>query len=303
MTLAETCLQAQAEVLILAGDLTTFMLPDFVRVLREFSYVAPLRLCVAGNHDIWTSGGRRTLRRYRKTLPELCERFGYRLLDAGPVRADREGIGFVGGLGWYDYSLRQFEEPVRGVRVSPARPSRRSSFSRVKVISGREDLAWSELREEDFRGKALVWREDDNLRSLVWNDALYVSWPVPDEQVVAWQVQHLKRSAEELGDVERLVVVTHTVPFREAFSQPYSRVSWAYCRAYMGSAALGEALVGDPRLAIWITGHVHYQVEVECQGVKVVNVAAAPEQKDKSPTLIEVTDDGVTIQRLTGGEG
>lgn len=295
--LAEACRRQGADVLVLAGDLTAFSLADFGRVLREFVDVAPLRLVVAGNHDVWTHAGLHTHRRYLHRLPLLCDRFGFRFLDHEP--AVLEDVAFVGGLGWYDYSLRQIEEPVPGVRVSPARPSHRSSFSHLKVARGREDLRWEELSWADYRGKGLTFRDGGRLRTVVWNDALYVEWQMPDELVVARQVRHLKDCAGRVEQARRLVVVTHTVPFLEAFAEPYRRVDWAFCRAYMGATALGDALEGDPRLRLWITGHVHYQVDVRCRGVRVVNVAAAPEQRREGPTLICLDGDEAEVERLS----
>jgi hypothetical protein len=133
----------------------------------------------------------------------------------------------------------------------------------------------------------------------MWNDAIFLHWEAADEEVVADQVRHLRASAEQLSAARHLIAVTHTVPFAEAFSEPYRRVEWAFCRAYMGSAALGDALLGDPRLRLWITGHVHHQVDLTCRGVPLVNVAVAPEQRQSSPTLIEITDDALTITRLS----
>lgn len=293
--LANACRRARPDVLILGGDLATSSLVDFGRVLRAFADVAEVRLAVAGNHDVWTPHGQATGRRYRNALPALCRRYDFKLLDVEPVRVG--DVGFVGGLGWYDYSLRQLEEPFPGVRVSPARPSRRSSFSRLRVLPGREDIAWAELTRDDYRGKGLMWRERGRLRSLLWNDAIFVNWAASDEQVVADQVRHLRASVGELGRCRSIVAVTHTVPFIEAFTEPYRRVEWAFCRAYMGAEALGKALIREERLVVWITGHVHYQVEVDCKGLPVVNVAAAPEQRGAGPTLLHLDAEEVHVER------
>ncbi len=295
--LADASRDVAPDVLVLAGDLANMGVSFFTRTLRRFQDVAPVSLAVAGNHDLWTPAGRRSIFCYRHTLPAVCARHGFHLLDEAPHAIG--DVGFVGCLGWYDYSLRQTEEPIPGVRLSPARPMRQSQFSRLAVLPGREDLAWSDLRDDDFRGKALLWREESAVRSLTWNDAIFLNWDAEDEAIVAEQVAHLRASAAALPDARHLVAVTHTVPFAEAFAEPYRRVEWAFCRAYMGSAALGEALLDDPRLRLWITGHVHHQVAHPCRGIPTVNVAVAPEQRGSTPTLIDLSDDGVpTITRL-----
>ncbi len=294
--LAQLSKEKQPDVLVLAGDLAASSLADVGRVLQAFSRVAPIRIFVAGNHDIWSPEGRGTLHKYEKALPVLCRRCGFHMLDQEPVEV--EGVGFVGCIGWYDYSCRQLEEPMPGVRVSPARPSRRSSFSHLQVLAGREEIAWRDLVPADYRGKALLWREDGRLRSVLWNDAIFVNWGIPDEQVVDRQVRHLRESVEQVSRAEVIVAVTHVVPFREAFTEPYRRVDWAFCRAYLGCAALGESIAEDSRVKLWITGHVHYQTTVNCRGIPVVNVAAAEEQRQQGPTVIELSGEGVEVARI-----
>ncbi|MBC7288564.1 MAG: metallophosphoesterase family protein [Armatimonadetes bacterium] len=282
--LASAAAGARPDVLVLAGDLATIGDENVEQVLAEFSRLDCAKLFVAGNHDIWTEAGAGTRQRYETTLSRIAQRLGFNYLDHSPTSVGP--TGFVGCLGWYDYTLRQTEEPVPGVLLSPARPLRRSSLTHLETLSERGMLRWDELRDSDFQGKALIWTDGRRTRTLVWNDAIYVHWQASDAEVVQEQVQRLQAAVRELDGAEHLVAVTHTVPFREAFRQPYRRVEWAFCRAYMGSSRLGAALVEEPRLRLWICGHVHYQVVVECQGVIVVNVSCAPEQHNAGPTLI-----------------
>ncbi len=287
---------AAPDVLVIAGDLPTLGNDYIDEVMAAFGALDCPRLFVAGNHDVWTEGGAWTREQYEQTLAQLCRDNGFHYLDRGPKRIG--DIGFAGCLGWYDYSLRQTEEPVADVVVTPAHPSHRSVFAHIEPLAGRERLRWEQLEERDYVGKALIWEEDDRTHTLVWNDVIYADWGMPDRRVVDEQVFRLRRSVERLGDVGGLVAVTHTVPFVEAFTRPYRRVDFAFCRAYMGSARLGAALRDDPRLRVWICGHVHYQVTVECQGVTVVNVSCAPEQKGAGPTVIELDERDLKIERV-----
>ena len=297
--LVRACNAARPDVLVLAGDLPTLGNSYIRQVFRAFSTIECPRFFVAGNHDIWTEGGVDTLGQYEQTLAQLCTEHGFHYLDRGPAAVG--DVGFVGCLGWYDYTLRQIEQPVEGIRVTPAHPLHRSTLAHLAPLPGRSELEWSELTERDYAGKALIWEEDNRTHTLVWNDVIYAEWGMTDAQVVDMQVRKLRRSLEQVGDVRRLVAVTHTVPFLEAFGQPYRRVDFAFCRAYMGSARLGEALAGEERLAVWICGHVHYQVVVSCRGVTVVNVSCAPEQREAGPTLIVLGPGGLTVERLELG--
>ncbi len=291
--LARLAARASGDVLVLAGDVTNFDLDDAARALRWFRVSAPVKLMVAGNHDVWSPGGRGTVKRYRRWLARLAAAYGFHYLDAGPALVGE--VGFAGCMGWYDYSLRQLEEPVPGVKVAVARPAHRSGLTRLVELPGRSEISWSELRAEDFRHKALMWREDGRVNYVMWNDAIYADWRREDAEVAEQMAEHLQQSARALARAEALVAVTHMVPFAEAFTRPYRRVDYGFCRAYMGSAALGGALAGDERLVVWICGHVHHRIVVNCRGIPVANVSSAPEQ---APMVTVIDIEGGQLARM-----
>jgi Icc-related predicted phosphoesterase len=93
---------AQADVLLLAGDLTDYGLPEEARVLaRELSGVKIPIVAVLGNHDC-ESG------KEEEVVQILCEA-GVRMLDGDSVEID--GVGFAGVKGFGGGFGRRTLEP------------------------------------------------------------------------------------------------------------------------------------------------------------------------------------------------
>jgi len=101
--LAEYVRASDAEVFVIAGDIGGGELEGFERCLELFSDFTGTRLLVPGNHDLWTS--RRSSREiYSRILPELSTKWGFHMLDTGPLMVG--ATGFIGNVAWYDYSFR-----------------------------------------------------------------------------------------------------------------------------------------------------------------------------------------------------
>lgn len=100
---------------VLAGDIS-HKLPHVGEAFRQLADLAPLRMFVAGNHDIWVVKPRpdEPTDSWRKLaeLGDLCRAHGYRYLENENVR--HNGFTFVGSIGWYDYS---FASPALRVPV------------------------------------------------------------------------------------------------------------------------------------------------------------------------------------------
>ncbi len=69
-------------------------------------------LYVAGNHDIWFEHekGFSSLDKYSKLIRDVCNDIGFTYLPDNPYTKD--GIAFVGSIGWYDYSFRRLDLPI-----------------------------------------------------------------------------------------------------------------------------------------------------------------------------------------------
>lgn len=215
------------DVLVVAGDIATGA-ATYLRTLLALRAAAPEVMVVAGNHDVWTAPeaaakGLDSWKRLDAVLPALCREAGVHLLDAGPVVLG--GIGFAGSLGWYDLSTA---DPDLGLPLATYREGE-----------------WGGLRWNDHR--LAVWGDGAGGRMV--------------ERDVADRLR--ARLAAHLATLEtaRVVAVTHTLPFAAQVARSPSP-AWRFVNAFMGSTALGDLLLADPRVELAIAGHTHIGSEL-----------------------------------------
>ena len=102
--IADRICNAGGDILIFAGDTAAGRAAEFEEAFALFDAFRGPRLAIAGNHDIWTTGGDDSFHRYENDLHEICRRSGVHYLDAEPYYAGECAI--VGSMGWYDFSFR-----------------------------------------------------------------------------------------------------------------------------------------------------------------------------------------------------
>jgi 3',5'-cyclic AMP phosphodiesterase CpdA len=268
--LAEAMCESDADVLVLAGDLSTGPEKHYRQLLRLFRGFEGPRLLVPGNHDLWSIARRPdTQRRYCRTLRNIAESNGFHYLPGNPfVFRD---VGFVGSIGWYDYSLRQTQSPVPGVRVTPLHARRTPHGPELDADFARRNVPWEELTEADYAGQALMWSQESVWKQLVWNDSLYVAWGDTDPATTQRLARELARDIEAVqARVDYWVGVTHCVPFAELAGEPSVDVEGAFVRAFLGSPVFGRTFVAHPKCRLVIFGHRHEQ-----QVLSVGDVVAA----------------------------
>ena len=219
---------ARPDVLIVAGDAGNTM-KALEEALSLFEGIDTRKLFVAGNHDVWieSEGGglvdSRT--KYERRIPEACGRRGFHDLGREPVVIG--DIGFVGSLGWYDYS---FADPRLGLG---------------------EDEYWKGRRGEEiwWDKKMTYWvpapgAPDRGLRERV-----------RDPEVCREMTARLEKDLRAVeGRVAKIVAVIHTLPFFVGIPRsdpPY------FLDAYTGSSAIGETLRAHEKVAHCIHGHKH----------------------------------------------
>lgn len=140
--------------------------------------------------------------------------------------------GFCGTIGWYDYTFAS----------------------------------------DDFYFSAKQYAEKQLMKT-VWSDKLYAKWTDTDENIAHRFEKKLEQQIETIKDkVDRIIVVTHHVPFRECIRYRGELPS-DFFRAFMGSEGLGRICLQEPLVTHILFGHVHYAVN---QQVKNVNVICAP---------------------------
>lgn len=260
--------RSTAEVLIIAGDLTAGPVADHTRILAALSVFSGLKLFVPGNHDLWQKRRERdTWRRYEHDLPEAVAAAGFHTLDQEPVIY--QNYGFIGGMGWYDYSLRQLAFADEDLRLSPATVNRPGG--QLHLDPARRDLPWERLRAEDYATKAMQALDDNVAQGLVWNDRFFVDWGRSDAAMVEYFCDKLRQQAEAVAArVDHLIAVTHFVPLGEVLPEAKT-VTAAYARAFAGSSRLGETLRALPKLRAVIFGHWHHQQTWDYDGLLVAN--------------------------------
>ncbi len=216
----------EADVLILGGDYGNDE-ETIAECLALFEPFPGTRLAIAGNHDVWVDREASSWDRYHR-LPELFEQAGFHPLEDEPIRVG--DVGFVGALGWYDYSFRV---PELGID------------------------------EEVYRDKRLP----DSAQP-VWKDAYYANWEASDPEVADWQLDRLRRQLEHLADAPEIVGALHHVP-TERLLRPeilpdfmprrlFVPHKWLVLNTFLGSQRFAELFAEFARrIDLVVCGHIH----------------------------------------------
>ncbi len=140
-----------------------------------------------------------------------------------------ENVGFCGTIGWYDYTY----------------------------ASDKYDFTTKQYAEKQLMGT-------------VWSDKKYAIWSKPDPVVALRFEEELQQQIASLKDkVERIVVVTHHVPFRQCIHYR-GELPWDYFRAFYGSVGLGDICLQEPLVSHVLFGHIHYPVNQNIENVKAI---------------------------------
>src|SRR3989344_5149146 len=102
-------IRTKADVLVLVGDTFAFNQKLLVECLTLFAPFKGDKLFVAGNHDLWTQGTN-SLEIYENVLPRIVKQYGFHYLDQKPFTKGE--VGFVGNIGWDDYSFKDKNKPI-----------------------------------------------------------------------------------------------------------------------------------------------------------------------------------------------
>lgn len=285
---AQAACETEADVLVIAGDCTADGQGRLAEVLALFDGFDGHRLMVPGNHDLWEHElPFDTWRTYEEIIPEIAQQQGFHCLDRGPLLIG--GTAFVGGMGWYDYGMRQTNPPLEGMTVAPIEvalgENGKAGFS---AVPGAEEKGWEGLEEGDYAANGLIWQADGRPQVAVWNDALHLDWQRPAPEMAELFATRISAQVAEITDhSERVVGVTHFVPFAKLVDYDFERPGRAFARAYLGSTLLGQALLEATNLELVIYGHRHRQQVDEVGGV----VTADASVKDgEGPLLLTLPE-------------
>jgi 3',5'-cyclic AMP phosphodiesterase CpdA len=140
-TLAARIAAERPALTVVAGDLGE-PLDRFVACLRLFADLPGEVAVLAGNHDVWATGGHHSQALWERDLPEAVRAAGMLWLEDQVWR--RDGLAVVGTLAWYDYSAAD-----AFFRLMPS-----AFFARAKVGLNNDahyiDWPWS---DQDFAAR------------------------------------------------------------------------------------------------------------------------------------------------------
>lgn len=216
--LAQRVCQEQADALLIAGDIGEG-LPAISACLSLFRPFTGMKLAVPGNHDIWVhAGAADSWDLHERALPQLFESHGFHPLHVRSTRiAD---VGFVGSMGWYDYSFR-------------------------------DDIG---IDLERYESKIYPGSPGP-----LWNDARYVRLPMSDVELTACLAQRLRDQLQSVDDCRSIVAVVHHLVSKRLLFHPRFMVPrvWRFLNAFLGSTVLGTVLTEQPRVRLALCGHIH----------------------------------------------
>ncbi len=224
------------------------------KYLSLFKSIHVPKLFVAGNHDIWIqkslthqNKSYTSLDIYQKLLPDICLSNNFHYLDNKPFVYNR--IGFIGNIGWYDYSFRSFREPES---------SNPLQFVRKKTL---ETFDWSQITLHDIVEKEL-WTKDKEghlFRITAWNDKFYIRFPnqYTDYDFCYDCYKNLNKHISMIqNDVCEIILLTHHALFQECIIHQ-DNYDWEYNNSYRGCKYIGDFVQTNTKISSFIFGHTH----------------------------------------------
>jgi predicted phosphohydrolase len=251
--LLDAVMRQSPDVFVIAGDIAN-SLPAMDEALSLFGGLSCRKLMVPGNHDLWVSTtaarkGKDSWHKYTSAIPEVCRKHGFESIASDPIVID--SIGFVGSVGWYDFSLRD---------------------RRLDDVYSRDDYDLGVLMDKRFE-------------TGIWNDMRFTHWlRHPDSP--DWRRRKMtmtapevfervldffgRKVAEILDRTEGLVAVIHTTPFAACMRRTTNPDPFD---AYGGSERLGKLLLelSAARRIYCLCGHAHHPpLDMTVEGVRVL---------------------------------
>jgi 3',5'-cyclic AMP phosphodiesterase CpdA len=216
-----------ADAVVVAGDAANTV-AALEEALSLFAAIDVPKFFVPGNHDVWieTASGRlidsRT--KFSELIPEACRKAGFHDLGAEPVVIG--DVGFVGSLGWYDYS-----------------------FADARLQLDEDDYWRGRYGDEIWWDRKMTYWVRDAAGEPGSRERMR------DPEVCAELAGRLREHLLAIEERARTIVaVVHTLPFFvgiERSDPPF------YLDAYTGSARLGDLLDEHPKVERCIHGHKH----------------------------------------------
>lgn len=273
---------SNADVLVLGGDIAPANDPALESFLRSISGFRGKKMYICGNHDLWTVPGSSSvtgssIERFEKVLPDIYKKFGFHSLEEQPVVY--KDVGFVGNIGWYDYSLARTYSPPFGTKFVRLDDNLKPTSM---VVS------WGDLNTEDWKRQAFLIKGLLGMTSTTGiNDRDYIVGLGDDREFCDRMRDKLEEDISVIEDsVKKIVAVFHCVPFKEGLARDNTSADICVRNAYAGSKYLGEVLYRHPKVRLALWGHVHKRQELMKGKIKCVNMSL--DKNGKNPFELEI---------------
>jgi predicted phosphodiesterase len=223
---------AGTDVVIVAGDVAN-RADKVGRHLARIAVGRRANIYVPGNHDVWRSQAEQRAGHDSfgalALLERQCVEAGFRYLPRHPftVNDGSNTWGFVGSLGWYDYSFA-----AEWLHLTPADIARKS-------VGG---IAWIDREAVRFL---------DHRDGHQFSDFEVTSIFLRDLEADLWSI-----GLDAHGDGPPTVAVTHVLPYA-SLVEYRGAVDWDYFSSYFGSARFGALYDRYPAVRAVFAGHTH----------------------------------------------
>lgn len=257
------------DVFVIAGDIADGDPQHYRIALSILGRLSQPKLAVFGNHDLWVEPDKGDSLQQFEILSPIFENFGFSVLDIAPAIID--DVGFVGNVGWYDYSFRR-ENP---------------DFTRWVLVIRRDGSVcrWDELTEKDYATKQLTYIDARSSSSqpgnphmiakTQWLDHRFINWRYNDKEFAKICVDRIKSDIKRIRkSVKEIVCVTHHVPFPQLVLVK-DEPGWDFNNAFIGSRIFGETLLQFPEVKTVICGHTHHHGRIEVGHIFCCNVSSS----------------------------
>jgi len=251
------------DVLLLAGDTAISEGEDLEACLSMFTFSGP-KLFICGNHELWTRTGD-SHEIFQHQLPRRVRAMGWHWLERDPLILG--DVGFVGSIGWYDYSLAPDHLQI---------PRR---FYEMKISPGAADRIWEYRSLVRNNGELLPDVNERHLNIVArWNDGRYVKLHRPDGDFLRECIDGLRESLEKTRGAKRVIAAVHHLPFAQLLP-PRHTDTWDFVWAYLGSSQIGDLLLQCANVSHVLCGHTHLPLEAQVDHIKAINIGSGYRQK------------------------
>ena len=253
---ADEILQTPADALVLVGDTAGADLEHHARALDLFENFAGRKFIVPGNHCLWCESGQTAIERYEKLLPALALEHGFEVLDHNPVVID--GVGLIGSIGWYDYSMRDAE---LGIALD---------FYREKISPGAAEYYGDHPHLFEKHRKSITPRQLEI--GARWMDNWRMKLEISDEEFLEMLLVKLRAQLGELSQVaSQIVAFVHHLPFDELLPDSEIPDRFKFAKAFLGSGKIGKLLLEYPAVSHVYCGHSHWPISAKVGHISAIN--------------------------------